>query len=385
MDYSSVATGWLHAAKDNLPGAIDVWPIFIVSNRLIIHCNRKETESSSSKTTSEAARLYPPLYELTLQALSQSGVKDNGFGKEECFKREDPNANYPSTKELVKTSSIDHYLSVQTLSDPKVIDRIKEELFRATTIKRKIIFEGGFVVINDGSGSGALFTVFEIKIYYDYDHTGYTYFATSSEYSVDKCQDCKAKHNGVINAINALTAPVNEMASKRGVILSKRISYSYTPLEIKAAKRRRKEIFKASSSIGKSKIVTHLSLSCTFDQCTRATGEQHELKKHLVDEVYIPINCGDEFHRVLAIAVLKERRIQVYDLMSRRRRSRTLSEIQKLTKILPTYLDMSGFLDQKVRTNWSMIEAYQDKIGNPFDVEYVEGIAHQPIGSLQVS
>ena len=103
---------------------------------------------------------------------------------------------------------------------------------------------------------------------------------------------------------------------------------------------------------------------------------------HLVDEVYIPINCGDEFHWVLAVVVLKERRIRVYDSMSRRRHSGTSSEIQKLAKILPTYLDMSGFLDQKVRTDWSTIEAYRDKMGNPFDVQYVEGIAQQTIGSL---
>ncbi|PHU02239.1 hypothetical protein BC332_27490 [Capsicum chinense] len=36
---------------------------------------------------------------------------------------------------------------------------------------------------------------------------------------------------------------------------------------------------------------------------------------HLVDEVYILINCGDEFHWVLAVIVLKERRIRVYDSM----------------------------------------------------------------------
>ncbi|PHU19528.1 hypothetical protein BC332_10679 [Capsicum chinense] len=68
--------------------------------------------------------------------------------------------------------------------------------------------------------------------------------------------------------------------------------------------------------------------------------------------------------------------------MSRRRRSGPFSEIQKLAKILPYYLDMSGFLDQKVHTNWSMIEAYGDKMTNPFDVQYVDGIAHQTIGSL---
>ncbi|PHU21505.1 hypothetical protein BC332_06612 [Capsicum chinense] len=89
---------------------------------------------------------------------------------------------------------------------------------------------------------------------------------------------------------------------------------------------------------------------------------------HFVDEVYIPINCGDEFHWVLAAIILKKRRIRVYDSMSRRRRSGTSFEIQKLAKILPTYLDMSGFLDQKVRTNWSTIEAYRDKMANPFDV-----------------
>ncbi|PHU04595.1 hypothetical protein BC332_25417 [Capsicum chinense] len=53
-----------------------------------------------------------------------------------------------------------------------------------------------------------------------------------------------------------------------------------------------------------------------------------------------------------------------------------------MAKILPTYLDMSVFLDQKVCTDWSTIKAYQDKIGNPFDVEDVEGIAQRPIGSL---
>ncbi|KAF3669140.1 putative protein EIN4-like [Capsicum annuum] len=65
-----------------------------------------------------------------------------------------------------------------------------------------------------------------------------------------------------------------------------------------------------------------------------------------------------------------------------KRRSGPSSEIQKLAKILSTYLDMSGFLDQKVRTDWSTIEAYRDKMDNPFDVQYLDGIAQQTIGSL---
>ncbi|PHT62610.1 hypothetical protein T459_33505 [Capsicum annuum] len=262
------------------------------------------------------------------------------------------------------------------------------ELVGEITIRRKIILEGGLVAVDDGSGNGAdvgandaSLIVSEIKSHYDYNHTGCTYFSldffTSGECSARKCQDCKAKHDGVINAINVLNSSVKEMESKRDVILSKRISYPYTPLEIKADKRRRKNTSKASSSIKKIKIATTLFLSCTVAQCARATKKQHESKKvdvtieataeehnitvnnpsttskeeekvepvlsttiesfqneecliniikgfsisvglpwHLVDEVYIPINCGGEFYWVLAVVVLKERRIRVYDSMS---------------------------------------------------------------------
>ncbi|KAF3672545.1 putative protein EIN4-like [Capsicum annuum] len=103
---------------------------------------------------------------------------------------------------------------------------------------------------------------------------------------------------------------------------------------------------------------------------------------HLVDEVYIPINYGDKFYWVLVVVVLKEKRIRVYDSTLQRKYSRPLSEIQKLAKILPTYLDMRGFLDQKVRTDWLTIEAHKDKMANPFDVQYLHEIAQQTIGIL---
>ncbi|PHT68965.1 hypothetical protein T459_28452 [Capsicum annuum] len=69
--------------------------------------------------------------------------------------------------------------------------------------------------------------------------------------------------------------------------------------------------------------------------------------------------------------------------MSRWRYSGPSSEIEKLDKILPTYLDISGFLDQKFCIDWCTVETYRDKMGNPFDVECVEGIAQQSIGSLK--
>ncbi|PHT70636.1 hypothetical protein T459_25740 [Capsicum annuum] len=124
------------------------------------------------------------------------------------------------------------------------------KLLGATTIIRKIILEGG---AND-----APLRVFETTSHYDYDHNGCTDFspdfAASSECSSCKYEDCKAKHDGVINAINALTSSVKNMISKRGVIPSNRISYPDTPLEIKAAKRRRKDTFNASSIIKKARL-----------------------------------------------------------------------------------------------------------------------------------
>ncbi|KAF3666064.1 hypothetical protein FXO38_09241 [Capsicum annuum] len=397
---------------------------------------RIETESSPSKGASKAARLHPPLYELALQALSQSGAEYDKHGEEECFKRDDADANSPSTEELVKAFSIDRYpvrmqcdgaadltgdfvvnssmgksfntfikilreqkldayfrdscygkyldlpednnahfqikmvyellkrrfmyenkdkkdevrinycgmpvcfgwkefaiitglkcyppsqvipiltqkkiprtpkkgkgkscdrddlvsivgpsfknknliealkecasvasfdqsrvedtifltlRSVQTLLDPKVIDRIKIELFGATTITRKIILEGGLVVNDEaiGGGSGAAIGANDAPLivfkanHYEYDHTGYTDFVSPSKCSTCKCQDCRVKHDVVINAINALTASVKELTSKRGLIPSKRILFLSAPLEIRA-KRRRRVISRALSGI----------------------------------------------------------------------------------------------------------------------------------------
>ncbi|PHU07876.1 hypothetical protein BC332_24365 [Capsicum chinense] len=108
--------------------------------------------------------------------------------------------------------------SVKTLSDPKVIDRIKMKLFGATTITRKIILKGGLVVVDGLSGDGpvgggsgvavgandAPITIFKAN-YYECDHTGYTDFASPIKCSACKYQDCRAKHDVVINDIDALT------------------------------------------------------------------------------------------------------------------------------------------------------------------------------------
>ncbi|PHU13731.1 hypothetical protein BC332_14936 [Capsicum chinense] len=91
----------------------DIFCIVIIDYTVVAADNmapkRTETESSPSKGTSEVARLHPPLYKLALQALSQPGVEYDEHGKEEYFKRDDVNANSPSTEELVKDFSINRY------------------------------------------------------------------------------------------------------------------------------------------------------------------------------------------------------------------------------------------------------------------------------------
>ena len=65
---------------------------------------------------------------------------------------------------------------------------------------------------------------------------------------------------------------------------------------------------------------------------------------HLADDVYGTVNSNPKFHCVLVVVALKERCIKVYDLMSSSRSNRKLSfEIQKLSTMLPKYLELSEF------------------------------------------
>ncbi|KAF3642136.1 hypothetical protein FXO37_22646 [Capsicum annuum] len=71
-----------------------------------------------------------------------------------------------------------------------------------------MVMSCGDEVVGGGSGTAigandAPLVVFETTSHYDYDHTGFTDFAPPSEYSACKCQDCKAKLDGMIIAINA--------------------------------------------------------------------------------------------------------------------------------------------------------------------------------------
>ena len=82
---------------------------------------------------------------------------------------------------------------------------------------------------------------------------------------------------------------------------------------------------------------------------------------HLVDEVYIPVNCGKDFHWVLNVVVLKKRLIRVYDSSMGSRKRVHPEEITQLSVMLPNYLHDSGFFDKTERINWLSLEAYKYK------------------------
>ncbi|PHU04548.1 hypothetical protein BC332_25370 [Capsicum chinense] len=348
---------------------------------------KKEIKSSPSKGTSAVARLYPPLYELALQALSQLGVEDNEHGEEEYLKRDDPNANSPSAKELVKTFSIDRYPMRMQCDGPKdltVIPTLTQK--KAPRIpkkgKGKSSDREDLVSIIGPNYKNLIKALKGKRLSKKHKQSLFlVWFVHNILWARDVNNNISP---GLINLSKDLEAFNNYPWGYKSFKMT--VQYLLTPLTPKTVNlygfpwsfmawafeaipylRQQPEVFQNEEFL--INIIKDISIPA-------------DLPWHLVDEVYIPINCGDEFHWVLAVVILKKRSIRVYDSMSRRGCSEPSSEIQKLTKILPTYHDMSGFFDQKVRTDWSTIEVYRDKMGNPFDVQYVEGIAQQTIGSL---
>ncbi|PHT32256.1 hypothetical protein CQW23_28593 [Capsicum baccatum] len=329
--YSSVATGEIPGITDSAVFMVPAYYSFVATDNMASKI--KKIESSPSKGTSSAAQLHPPFYELALQILSQSGAEDNEHGEEKSFKIDDSNANSPSVEELVKTFSIDCYPAWAFKAIPYLRQQVnyQEEVscprimrWLSAKIDKNIKFLDLFNPPKDAIVCPWLVpTNLELKM---------PFFLTlrSVQTLLDPKVDVTATaEEHIMTVDNPSTASKYEEKMKPECLIN---------------------------------IIKDFSILAG-------------LPWHLVDEVYIPINCGDEFYWVLAVVVLKERRIRVYDSMSRRRCFGPSSEIQKLAKILPTYLDMSGFLDQKVRTDWSMIEAYRDKMSNPFDVQYVDRIS----------
>ncbi|PHT50500.1 hypothetical protein CQW23_10247 [Capsicum baccatum] len=114
-----------------------------------------------------------------------------------------------------------------------------------------------------------------------------------------------------------------------------------------------------------------------FGSCSKVEGSSDNEEKQRIS-------------LVLAVIVLKERTIRVYDSLSSRKKSEPPTEKRKLAAMLPNYLSGSDFFEKIERVDWSILKAYEGKLGlqtgeishNPFDVEYVQNIPQQAYDSL---
>ncbi|PHT98187.1 hypothetical protein BC332_32859 [Capsicum chinense] len=92
---------------------------------------------------------------------------------------------------------------------------------------------------------------------------------------------------------------------------------------------------------------------------------------HLVDEVYVPVNCDGNFHWVLAVISLKKRCIRVYDSMLSSQPREPSHEIKRLSVMLPTYISYSGLLENTEKTVWDcgiFVAAYAEFLSDQMQI-----------------
>ncbi|PHU03557.1 hypothetical protein BC332_28808 [Capsicum chinense] len=304
MDYSSVAMGYLCVVSDKIPGATDS-AIFMVP-----------TYYSSVAT----------------------GAEYNEHGEEEFFKRDDSNANSPSVEELVKTFSIDHYpirmqcngatdltgnLMVKESCFGKYLDLPKDNNARFQMKMVYDLLKRRFMYKNKDKMDEVWINYCGMPIYFGWEEfsivTGLKCYPPSPSQVIPALTQKKAPHipkkgkgkssdpDDLVSIVCPNLKNKNLIEALKGRGLSKKHKYCQQQPEV------------SQNEECLINIIKGFSISAS-------------LPWHLVDEVYIPINCGDEFHWV--------------------------------------------------RTDWSMIEAYRDKMANPFDIQYVDSISQQTIGSL---
>ncbi|PHU05681.1 hypothetical protein BC332_26503 [Capsicum chinense] len=234
------------------------------------------------------------------------GAKDNEYEKEESLKRDDPNTNSPSAKELVKTFSIDRYpvrMQCDGVTDLMGDLVVKSVMGKSFDTLRKILREQKLDCYFRESCFGKYFDLpednnarFQMKMAWAFEVIPYLRQQMNYQEEVF----CPT-------ILRWLLAKIDKNAKSLDIFNPPRKLYCQQQLKVSQNEECLINIIKGFRILA-------------------------GLPWHLVDEMYIPTNCGDEFHWV--------------------------------------------------RTDWSIIEAYQDKIANPFDVQYVDRIAQQTIGSL---
>ncbi|PHT34132.1 hypothetical protein CQW23_25932 [Capsicum baccatum] len=320
---------------------------------------RNETESSPSKGTSAIARLHPPLYELTLQVLSQSGAEDNKHGEEECLKRDDPNANSPSSEELVKIFSIDRYpVRIQCDGSTDLMGDFMESCFGQyldlpevnnarfqmkmvyDLLKHRFMYENkdkmDEVWINNCGmpvcfGWKEFVIVTRLKCYPSFPSQFIpTLIQKKAPCTPKKGKDKSSDREDLVSIVGPSFKNKNLIeALKAWTILAYQVDvtieattedHNITVYNPSTSSKEEEKVEPFSSGERKNYPFEGFNISDEAPKkLTQLINDYSEwivnglLKHHAV---YIPINCGDEFHWVLAVVVQKERRIRVYDSMS---------------------------------------------------------------------
>ncbi|XP_070002287.1 uncharacterized protein [Nicotiana sylvestris] len=96
------------------------------------------------------------------------------------------------------------------------------------------------------------------------------------------------------------------------------------------------------------------------------------------------INLKDKLHWILVVVSFKERCIKVYDSYRfAGHDAYVASEIDKLAKLVPLYLSISGFYRDSQDIDWSTYSAYTDKSHtDPFEVVFISNLPQQQAGSM---
>ncbi|KAF3636674.1 putative protein EIN4-like [Capsicum annuum] len=352
MDYSSIATGRLYVPSDKIPGA-----------------------------------------------------KDNEHEKEESFKRDDPNANSPSVEELVKTFSIDRYpMRMQCDGTTNLTGDLvdKSVMGKSFDALRKILREqklnsyfreSYFVQYLDLSEDKNV--RFQMKMVYDLLKRSYTYSEPKKVSRTPKKGKGKSSdRNDLVSIVGPNFENKNLIEALKGKGFSKKhkqslclVWFVHNVLWVRDVNNNislgflnLSEDIEAFNSYPwgyeSFKITVKYLLTPLTPKTVNLYGFPWAFMAWAFEAIHYlrqQVNYQEEVFCPIILRWLSAKTDK---------NASTSMSFFTTSKRRPSCKHKNNTDTQQVRTDWSMIEAYRDKMANPFDVQYVDGIAQQTIGSL---
>ncbi|PHU25676.1 hypothetical protein BC332_04008 [Capsicum chinense] len=394
MDYSSVATGYLCVASDKIPGAIDS-AVFMV-----------------------------PTHYLSVA----TGVEDNKHGEEESFKRDDPNANSPSVEE---TSCFGKYLDLPEDDNARFQMKMVYDLLRRS-FKNKNLIEAlkgkglskkhkqslclvWFVHnvlwakdVNNNINLDLINLSEDLEAFNSYPW-GYESFKMTVEYLLTLLMPKTVNLYGFPWAFMAWAFEVipylRQQVNYQEEVFCSRILRWLSAKTDKNAK-----FFDLFNPPKEAVEVTATAEehNMTVDDPSNASKDEEKVEPVRLEEQknypFEGFNILDEAPKKL-IQLINDYSEWIADGLLKHHPGRYCQQKPEVSRNVECLINIiKGFsipaglpwhLVDKVyipincsdefrwvRTNWSTIEAYRDKMANPFDVQYVDGIGQQIIGSL---